>query len=47
VFRNTDKRYDPEKIYMCDALFQKKTLCHGEKKIANLDETLTMHRIKA
>jgi hypothetical protein len=46
MFRNDGKARYPETIYMNDALFQKKVLCKGEKKlIANLDETLTLHRI--
>ena len=46
VFRN-NKHYEyPDTVYMCDALFQKKVLCKGEKLIYNIDETLTMHRIR-
>jgi hypothetical protein len=48
MFRNDGKARYPETVYMNDALFQKKVLCKGEKKlIANLDETLTFHRICA
>lgn len=48
VFRNnTDYRYNTENQYFCDAYFQKKILCKGEKKIYNLDESLTTHIIKA
>lgn len=32
--------------YMCDAWSLKNNLCHGEKKIYNLDESLTLHLIK-
>lgn len=46
VFRNNPKYRYPDTIYMADALFQKKVLCHGEKIISTLDETLTMHRVR-
>jgi hypothetical protein len=40
-------RYDTsETEYMCDAWSLKNNLCHGEKKIANLIEPLTLHLIK-
>ena len=47
VFRNNKKYRYPDTVYMADALFQKKTLCHGKKLLYNLDETLTMHRVRA
>jgi len=31
---------------MADALFQKKTLCKGKKLLYNIDETLTLHRVR-
>lgn len=46
VFRNGQKYRYPETVYMADALFQKKILCKGEKLIYNIDETLTMHRVR-
>lgn len=46
VFRNQWYKYSTKSIYMNDALFQKQTLCKWEKKIYNIDETLTFHRIK-
>ncbi len=46
VFRNQWQRYPTDSVYMNDALFQKTVLCNGEKKIYNIDETLTFHRIK-
>jgi len=40
-------RYDTtETEYMCDAWSLKNNLCHGEKLICNLDESLTLHLIK-
>ncbi len=40
-------RYDTFKTeYMCDAYSLRYNLCHGKKKIANLDEPLTLHLIK-
>ncbi len=40
-------RYDTsETEYMCDAWSLKNNLCHGEKKIANIRELLTLHLIK-
>ncbi len=40
-------RYDTETTeYMCDAWSLKNNLCHGEKLIYNLDESLTLHLIK-
>ncbi len=49
LFRNDGKfRYDTsETEYMCDAWSLKNNLCHGEKKIANLAEPLTLHLIKS
>lgn len=47
LFRNKGYRYPTDGIYMTDALFQKTILCKGEKIIYNIDETLTIHRIKA
>ncbi len=47
MFRNQGFRYPEHKIYMNDALFQKEVLCKWEKKIKNLDQMLTIHRIKA
>jgi len=47
VFRNAKHYRYPSIVYMADAVFQKKTLCHGKKIIYNLDETLTMHRVRA
>jgi hypothetical protein len=32
--------------YMCDAWSLKNNLCHGEKKICNLSDPLTLHIIK-
>lgn len=47
MFRNDRKfRYDTENEYFCDAYSLKKNLCHGEKLIHNLDESLTLHLIK-
>ena len=46
VFRNEWFRYDDNRVYMWDAYFQKKKLCNWEKKIGNIDEVLTIHRIK-
>lgn len=37
----------PDTVYMADALFQKKILCKWKKLIYNLDETLTMHRVRS
>jgi len=45
LFRNEWYRY-PKRIYMNDAYFQKKVLCKWKNLIRNLDETLTIHRIK-
>jgi glycosyltransferase involved in cell wall biosynthesis len=40
-------RYDTSGTeYMCDAYSLKYNLCHGEKKIANIREPLTLHLIK-
>lgn len=46
IFRNEKKHKYPNTIYMTDALFQKEILCKWKKIIYNIDETLTMHRIK-
>ncbi len=45
LFRNDWYRY-PDRVYMNDAYFQKKVLCKGKNLIWNIDETLTIHRIK-
>ena len=45
MFRNNWYRY-PDKVYMNDAYFQKKVLCDWKNLIWNIDETLTVHRIK-
>ncbi|MCS6983425.1 MAG: glycosyltransferase [Candidatus Absconditabacterales bacterium] len=48
VFRaNKAFRYATDDVYMQDAMFQKKVLCKGEKRIGNVNETLTLHLIKA
>ncbi len=47
MFRNQGFRYPEHKVYMNDARFQKEVLCKWEKKIKNLDQMLTIHRIKA
>jgi hypothetical protein len=48
VFPNNKRfRYATDNIYMHDAIFQKKVLCEGEKKIGNIDQTLTLHLVKA
>lgn len=46
VFRNVKKYRYPDTVYMADALFQKKILCKWEKLLYNIDETLTMHRVR-
>lgn len=46
VFRNNKKYRYPATVYMADALFQKKILCKWHKLLYNLDETLTMHRVR-
>lgn len=46
VFRNNKKYRYPNTVYMADALFQKKVLCNWKKLIYNIDETLTMHRVR-
>ncbi len=46
MFRNEWYRYIEDRIYMWDALFQKKVLCKWKNLIWNIDETLTIHRIK-
>lgn len=46
MFRNKKEyRYPEDRLYMNDAFFQKKILCNGQKKIYNIDEVLTLHRI--
>ncbi len=45
MFRNKWYHY-PNRVYMNDAYFQKKVLCNGKNLIWNIDETLTIHRIK-
>lgn len=45
VFRNNNYKY-PDWMYMNDAVFQKNILCKWKKIIYNIDETLTIHRIK-
>lgn len=47
VFRSWKERYPEDRIYMNDAYFQKIILCQYKKLIYNLDETLTIHRIKS
>jgi len=48
VFRaNKQYRYNTQSIYMQDAMFQKIVLCQWKKRIANIDETLTLHLVKA
>ncbi len=48
VFRNSSSfRYNIDSVYMQDAVFQKNVLCQWKKLIANLDETLTLHVVKA
>lgn len=46
VFRNSTEYRYPDTIYMADALFQKNILCRWKKLLYNLDETLTMHRVR-
>lgn len=46
VFRNEKKYRYPDTVYMNDALFQKQILCKWQKLLYNLDETLTMHRVR-
>ena len=46
MFRNQGFRYPEDKVYMNDAWFQKEVLCKWKKKIKNLDQMLTIHRIK-
>lgn len=46
VFRNGKARYPTDRTYMADAYFQKIALCQWKKLIYNIDETLTIHRIK-
>lgn len=46
VFRNSKEYRYPDTTYMCDALFQKKILCKWKNLIWNINETLTIHRIK-
>ena len=46
MFRNGWYRYIEDRLYMWDAYFQKKVLCKWKDLISNIDETLTVHRIK-
>lgn len=46
MFRNNWYRYIENRLYMWDAYFQKKILCKWENLIWNINETLTIHRIK-
>jgi len=46
MFRNQKEyRYPEDRLYMNDAFFQKKILCSGQKKIYNINQVLTLHRI--
>lgn len=47
MFRNWNYRYIEDVVYMWDAYFQKMVLCKWKDLIWNIDETLTIHRIKA
>jgi len=47
MFRNWNYRYVEDVVYMWDAYFQKMVLCKWKNLIWNIDETLTIHRIKA
>lgn len=47
VFRSGEYKYPIDTNYMVDAYFQKKILCHWEKIIWNINETLTLHLVKA
>lgn len=47
IFRNNKKYRYPDTVYMADALFQKKILCHWKKTLYNIDDTLTLHRVRA
>ena len=46
MFRNEWYRYIEDRVYMLDAYFQKKVLCKWKNLIWNIDETLTIHRVK-
>lgn len=46
MFRNIPGLRYPDTVYMADALFQKKMLCHGKKVLYNINETLTLHRVR-
>ena len=46
MFRNEGYRYVEDRVYMWDAYFQKKVLCKWKNLIGNINETLTIHRIK-
>lgn len=46
MFRNNWYRYVEDIIYMWDAYFQKMVLCKWKNLIWNINETLTIHRIK-
>lgn len=47
LFRSWSYRYPIGSDYMNDALFQKQILCKGEKRIYNIPEILTIHRVKS
>lgn len=46
VFRNEWYRYIEDRVYMADAYFQKKVLCKWKKLLGNVNELLTVHRVK-
>jgi len=46
IFRNKWYRYVENRVYMGDAYFQKKILWNWEKNIWNINEILTIHRVK-
>ena len=46
VFRHNSGYKYPDRIYMCDAFFQKYVLCNWNKLIWNIDDILTIHRVK-
>ncbi len=47
VFRAGEQRYPEGRIYMNDAYFQKIVLCQWKKLIYNINDPLTIHRIKS
>lgn len=47
MFRNIPGLRYPDTVYMADALFQKKILCHWKKTLCNINDTLTLHRVRA